>query len=779
MLTFSNLRKSKGQTFGLITLMLMAAMFINIGLVIFFNAGSFFSQRAEELNSAHFFTMQKHDAPSNAQLYFLEQFEGVSEVESQGVLAGIGRLSDQALGLIVIDYGTSYRSMNPMTTLGDVLPLTNDAVYLPRILYLNSGYNIGDLISFDFMGETLEFTLAGSTEEVIYDGLMQVWRIFVPHERFLELYANFEENRVNILSVRLENSADTGLLSTEYNRRFFGTEYGFTGAMSRLNIYLPMTYDTLFMGRLTMPIMVATLIAMFAMILLFVGITIIRFQITSSIEENKTNIGILKAIGYLSYQIILAVVMQFGMIVLVGATTGIALAQVSIPILIQIIEPMFGLVWSPSIDIRMMVISLGFILILTLGFSLMTAWRINHLNALSILRGTAGNHQFKKSLLPLHSAKSPLVLLLALRGLFQNKKQSIMICLIVAGLTIASTAGIATHYNMSVNMENFVRMIGGELANVDLIITLNDSEHAANFNERLSANPEVARMYGLQDVGVLIDDVPVFIEVVETFEYWEGFAILDGRFPIHDNEIMLTHVSLNAMGKGLGDWVEVVSGEKSHMFLVTGIVQDPNYGGFTGRISVEGIKRIQPHFIFSSFHIVLADYVDEALFTKTLLETDSNIIFNIASIQNEVDMQVASLGDIFSMVVVIILLVVAIMVVLVLYMTIKIMLLRRKRELGIQKAVGFTTLQLMNQIALNLTPIIFVGTAIGASIGYFSFNPLFVLLLGGMGITQANMSVPITWIVVMCVAIVVLAYAVSMLIAVKIRKISAYILVSQ
>jgi len=114
-----------------------------------------------------------------------------------------------------------------------------------------------------------------------------------------------------------------------------------------------------------------------------------------------------------------------------------------------------------------------------------------------------------------------------------------------------------------------------------------------------------------------------------------------------------------------------------------------------------------------------------------------------------------------------------------LYLVIKTTIIRKRRELGIQKALGFTTLQLMNQIALSLSPSIILGAALGAAGAYVFFNPLMEAVMGGMGISQSTLLVPVSWVVVPSAVLVVLAYAISMLIAVRIRKISAYALVSE
>jgi putative ABC transport system permease protein len=101
-------------------------------------------------------------------------------------------------------------------------------------------------------------------------------------------------------------------------------------------------------------------------------------------------------------------------------------------------------------------------------------------------------------------------------------------------------------------------------------------------------------------------------------------------------------------------------------------------------------------------------------------------------------------------------------------------ILRRRREFGIQKAVGFTTFQRMNQIALGMTPAILIGAAVGAAAGYFGLNPMVAALMSGMGIVKVRLPVPLDQ-----TMLVLLAYAVSLLIAWRIRRISAYTLVSE
>jgi hypothetical protein len=71
MMAAANIRKSKGQAVGMLILMLISAMFLYIGLVMYFGVERFFDARAEELNAPHFVTLQSPTAPSDAQLAFI------------------------------------------------------------------------------------------------------------------------------------------------------------------------------------------------------------------------------------------------------------------------------------------------------------------------------------------------------------------------------------------------------------------------------------------------------------------------------------------------------------------------------------------------------------------------------------------------------------------------------------------------------------------------------------------------------------------------------------
>jgi putative ABC transport system permease protein len=287
-----------------------------------------------------------------------------------------------------------------------------------------------------------------------------------------------------------------------------------------------------------------------------------------------------------------------------------------------------------------------------------------------------------------------------------------------------------------------------------------------------------ARFWDTPLLLLQVDDFTVQMIVVEDLSYHAGYSLVSGRFPLLHSEVVLDNITLSTIGKNVGDWVTIRSGDYEYDYIISGSVQ--LMGSFVGMMRADGLRRVQPDFSFINFGLYLTGgREDTALFMETTEAANSDIIARISSLHGHIDNILGAMGNLLTVLVIVIILVVIAVVLLVLYLIIKTIIVRRKRELGIQKAFGFTTLQLMNQISLSLTPTIIFGVALGAIGSYIGFNPIFVALMRGAGIAQVDLPMPINWIVMVSVALILLAYAVSMIISWKIRKISAYALVTE
>ena len=772
LLSFADFRKNKSQAISLFIFVLIAAMFMNIGLVLFLGMETFFDERAEANNSAHFWSF--YSAPTDSideGLRYLKNYPGVTETESVDIVGGNGEITlndAKTFPYLLLSPVYEHQKMDAPSMVGDYLPLTGDAIYIPNFMMLGGGYELGNEFKL-LLSETEHiFTVAGATEEIMFGSQFNtMYRLYISDEKFARINDQSPELAVTLISARLENIDDDIFLSADFNKD-----------VSADGLYWILTIADARSARTMVPMIAAIVVTVFSFILLAVCLIVIRFRISNSIEESMTNIGAQKAVGFRSVQIISAIVMLFSGIALIGVCSGIAAANAAVPIIMNILEPMIALQWNPGFDTTSAIASLLLIVLAVSLISFLSARKISRLHPLIALRGGIKTHSFKKNTLPLDKTRGPLDLLLALKQLIRKKGQAAAIGIIIAAVTMASVAGIAVNHNMNDGSDGFARAVFGEMP--DAVFMLQSGEDSSAFAERLLQRKEVRKAFGYEpSVLVLVDETQIAATIVQDCSLLEGAMLVDGRYPRHSNEIALGSPIMTVAGKGIGDSIIVRVGENEKECIVTGMIQFMNMGGFNGIMTENALVEIQPDFAFTSLSVYLNDGESTSDLIESVRAEEGSTIETAADVLDSLKVTMDSMSGIFAAVAAGVGGVTVFVVILVLYMVIKTTILNRKRELGIQKALGFTTLRLMNQIALNMTPIVLLGVIIGGTIGYFGFDTMMAATMINMGIVKVDLPVPLVQLIIACIALVVLAYCISMLIAWRIRKISAYSLVTE
>ena len=777
-LTKSYFHKTKGQTVSLVALIAIAVMLFNIGFIMQIGISTFFDQRAGELNSGHFAVVV---GPAMADASEIEQFliehESVIEIEQREVLFSWGDIfvgDHRTSQAIILETDDPTITMNPPSLIGDYLPLVGDVIYIPHFLMVDNGFEIGDSMRLVFQNQEIWFTVGGSTEEIMMGAMGNSGnRFYISDEKFRELQDEFPEAMLPLLTSRLENPEDGSILFNDINNETFTINEEEAGMR-----FLAMTHEFARLVRTLMPTIIGITIVALAGILLIVCSVVVRFRINSNIEESIKNIGILKATGYENKQIIQSVLLQYGIVTVVGSILGIIATMIFMPFVASVMEGQIGLVWQPSVDLLIGTLTflgtIGIILLLTY----LSTRRIKKLFPLMALRDGITTHNFKKNYFPLEKAKGSLTIMLSFKQVLQSKKQSAMVILIVIGLTFSAVASLTIYYNMVVDNEAFGNTVGGIIS--DVLVVVEDEEYTEVVRRRLEEMPEVAYLYGRGGGGIRanIDDVNISLTIVEDPSYLGSHMLVEGRFPVHANEIAITPILANMAGFEVGATVMISRDSEFAEFLVTGVVQMMQDLGFFSLMTGEGFRRIEPDFTYVQFHVNLVEDADIDEFIDLIEMRDGDVIrtFNMRS---DMEAFFSGMGATVTPVAYGNVIVSGVVIVLILYMIIKTMITRRHKELGIHKALGFTNFQLMNQIALNLLPVIVVGTLIGAIAGHLGFNPIFVAFTRSSGMATADLPTPVNWIVMLVIGLVILSYVTAMLIGRRIRKISAYELVSE
>jgi ABC-type antimicrobial peptide transport system permease subunit len=120
-----------------------------------------------------------------------------------------------------------------------------------------------------------------------------------------------------------------------------------------------------------------------------------------------------------------------------------------------------------------------------------------------------------------------------------------------------------------------------------------------------------------------------------------------------------------------------------------------------------------------------------------------------------------------------------IVIVLSLNLLVKTLIIRRQKEIGIKKALGFSSRQLRTELILSMLPQIGVGALVGSILGGLWSNPILSSLLTSLGIMKSGMEV-FAWMVALSVGFALVAsFVIIWIISRRIKRISAYTLITE
>ncbi|NMO96448.1 ABC transporter permease [Paenibacillus lemnae] len=775
-LTAANLRKNWGSALSLAMLILLSTLLLHVGLGIFVKVDPFFTERVEESQSAHGIVILQEKLYEPEQLAYLQQDSRVTSVEAEQVMymgqASIG-VGSQSMGVASLFMNLDQeRDIAPVKLLQEAAVPAEKAVYVPVSLK-NMGYELGDALDLSYLNKDFQFMVAGYFETTAFGTVNSgTLKFYVKEPAYQQLEKSIKDTAGSrMLSVRMVDPEQSSQLLRSFKEET-GVRQSEESTFLNTNF---MDYRSMAMVTTMMISIFAMLLVAFSWIIVIVALIVIRFRVVNTIEDQMVNMGVLGALGYTSRQIKASLILQFMVISAVGAGPGSLLSYVAQPAISDLLSSLSGLTWVSGFQPVIDLVSAVVVLLLVLGVTFAASRRISKLPPVIALRGGVHTHSFRRNAAPLDRGWGGLQLRLAMKNIGANLRQNVIVALIMAGVTFASVFTAIIHYNVAVDKGALYDMFGSEMS--DIVISAQEGADSASLFTALAGKEGVVKANLLDVSPGFMDGLDLAVYVAEDFDSMENLSVYKGRMPLHDNEIVLTGVMSDNVGKTIGETVELEAGGNSGSFLITGLTQTMNNGGQVALMTLSGMHTLNPSYDIRSLHLYLDDpsRVDDVID-----ELKQDYAENIAQIQNYyelAEMQLSTYSSSISLLMTVVLIVTSLVVALIVYLVIHSLILKRKRDLGIYKAIGYTTFQLMVQTALSLLPAIVAGAVIGGLLAAWVSNPLLSLLLYNVGVSSAAFDVPVIVVMVLCAAVVGLAYVISLATSRRIRKVSAYELI--
>ncbi|MCR4846962.1 MAG: ABC transporter permease [Eubacterium sp.] len=522
--------------------------------------------------------------------------------------------------------------------------------------------------------------------------------------------------------------------------------------------------------------MIAAMMFAFALVITLISVIIIYFRISNSIEQNIVNIGALKAMGYTSRQIRLGMVIEFMITTASAAIIGIVLSKIVLPIFEYMIRGFSGVTWDSTYTTGAIVITLLIILGAVLIVSFISTRGIGKLDPVVALRYGIDTHSFKKNHAPIEKTAGPLTWIMALKSVLSSAKQSVILFVVMTSIGIVTTFSSFLAYNCVYDPSSLFRML--QLVGSDVTFVFEEDPNAIS---EISELPDVESVFWTDTVDMTAEGYNVYATITDDWSSISDVNIYEGRAPKYDNEVAAGGAFAKTIDAEIGDEIEVSYGNQNRKYIICGLEQSSSNNGMDISLTEEGAEHLGYEAEKNYYGVFVKNHSLES--SERVVETVRAMYGekitrygNIVKSLKEGDDTVIAIASLMVGVMVIICLVV---IVLSLNLLVKTMIIKKQREIGIKKALGFSSSQLRTELVLSMLPQILIGAVVGSALGSMWSNSMLAGLLSSVGIMKSAMEMFIWMPVVSVIFGVVVSAIIIWILSRRIKRISAYSLITE
>ena len=822
-LSLANIKKHKKESIRLAILLLFAVVLFPAAVSSIFGIGKITPAMVKESGCYKNFVQINQEYYSDRYLAFFENDPRVDDFNHTSLVTDVLKVKDypekgdaDLFDISFVPESGEHR-MEAFTTDADFSSAEHPIV-LDNSNKETLGVKAGDEITICREDKEFTFTVVGFYESGIWNfGTKAV----VTDDDFSYL-ENYME-RYEMIGLNTAENTDNTALLTEFKE--FVEEASVNDVSTAL---YTITYEDMATDNTLNMALLSIVIAIMSGVIVISIMIMIRFRIVSDIKEQIVSIGVLEAIGYTSGQIACVYVLEYVLIAFFAIVIGILPTVFMTSFLLKNAANTIHYGGSVPVPLLPMMICTAAILIFVALVAMSRARSVRKYPPVLAFRKGIETHSFKKTVLPLEKTRGSIHIRLALKEFLQGAKNQIglSVCIMACTIMVILSFMIGSFFS---NTDRILGSVcGHELC--DIRIEAAGDIEPESFAKELEDLPEVSQVL-LPAAGLGIkesdSDSSMNLEVYEDYEKTSTIILTEGRLPEHDNEAALSVQAGKRIGADVGDTVTLEYGRVKRDYIITGIVNsavDP----VTAYLTTNGFKRMNPAYTPSTFDIYLnegvdrnafadmlkqrygreiAEYKDDEVTGDTLEErirSAANIKMSKAMTEKGVsymeyairvgdklitgstsamkikkltfvlkenkeiaDMLCVSFAGIAVIMMVISAIVVSLMLSILMASTIR----KQYRELGIMKSMGYTSKELMFQMAFRIIPVAVFAVAIGTGIS--------MLLMGVVDAFVAKISVSLFTVLITDIAILAFCFISAYISARRIKKISVYELITE
>ena len=337
--------------------------------------------------------------------------------------------------------------------------------------------------------------------------------------------------------------------------------------------------------------------------------------------------------------------------------------------------------------------------------------------------------------------------------------------MIIAVLAFSAAMGFGFYENMGKDVNALLTISGIDLYDADF-------DGSPNMNDTVKSFDSVGEIHyeawtGL-DYKVGNKTKSLTTRVISDTSIMNPNQMVEGRWPLHENEVALGTSAAGNLGVKVGDTIIVKNGEDEASYLITGLLQTFNNMGMMAYMNADAYERIGSMPGTVSYRLNMKNGYSFEDLEKEFKDIypDTELVDELASTGNLFPVIKGSLA----LTMVIIMLVTAFIVALAESLLIRTRITKEWRNLGVNKALGFTSNQLIGQVMLSNIPSIIIGIILGLVTVTLFGDKIIILMFAIFGFKKFSFALtPVAYISVIAVIIGV-ALVVSWINGSRIKK---------
>lgn len=747
----ANIRHKKGSFVSIILLMTVISMALTAILSVQDNIYDGITEAHEWLNTGNITCMIDKNKLSDQLLAEIENHELVGDVKCVDVIPGEKitydneEYSNNPVYIQTVKPGSRLFNEDGNGYLKETPALGQGEIYIAQGMRTNLSCEIGDTITITTYSLDYDFKIAGIIEDPLMGASVIGWKnAYISDEDFERIYSEVEglaepEEDICTVITQLAIYKAKGCDETDAQ---FARQLNLDTGFSDMS-YGVLTRDKSIDYTYLFPKIIGSILLVFVLLLLIAVVVIMCHSVSTGIEMEYTTLGVMKSQGFTKGRIRLILAAQYLIAQAAGAIIGVIPAVPVCRSLGNIFYPITAIIPLRRISIaKCSLIILGMLLVSGLCILFIT----RKIAEISPVRAISGGKReiYFDSRIKAPISKRALSASLAFRQFTSNKRQYIgviaivsllvffmMTMMVLANVISATSAWKSMGILYSDITLTFTENVeDAELTEIENMIreysAIEDAFHRdGNYYCSIDGEEIMACPYGQPE------EIP---------------AVSKGRAPLYDNEIVITEIAADNLGLEIGDKVTIGYREKKAEYVITGLNQYMNDAGNNISMAMAAAGKLwKPSIWYAGY--TLSDRSVGQEIVDVLNETYGDIL--TAEYEEELMEETYQLA-IYAMTAVVYSFS-AIFVVVVVHMVCSKAFLRERRDIGIYKALGFTSHKLRSQFAVRFLIVALIGSAIGSGLAVAFSGNMLSSILRAIGISEfavtfraTTFAVPIT-----------------------------------